>query len=156
MTVERCEVASKIAQIEEPINTTQEVIGGNVVVEIERIKQCTLIAATLTHHLGALPSRVLRSKTLKTQRRSIVFQQNRPSAAGRKSPLSGSLLGELARSVALQVNCRASRRVDKCVVAAAITARQVAAPLARWCFPKGLGHKWKGWRRARHGARPPQ
>jgi hypothetical protein len=69
-------MASKIAQIEEPINTTQEVIGGNVVVEIERIKQCTLIAATLTHHLGALPSQVLRSKTLKTQRRSIVFQQN--------------------------------------------------------------------------------
>jgi hypothetical protein len=82
-------VSAQILQIQKSINTTQEVIGGNVLVEIERIKQWTLIAAAFTHHLVALPSQLLRSKTAKTQRRSLVFQQNRPPAAVRERQLPG-------------------------------------------------------------------
>src|SRR5450759_1658326 len=94
VAIERCQVSAQILQIQKSINTTQEVIGGNVVVEIERIKQWTLIAATFTHHLVALPLQVLRSKTLKMHSRSIVFQQNRPTAAGDERLLRGTLNAE--------------------------------------------------------------
>src|ERR1017187_3018138 len=90
VAIERCQVSAQMLQIQKSINTTQEVIGGNVVVEIERIKQWTLIAAAFTHHLVALPSQVLRSKTSKTQRRSLVFQQNRPEAVRDQCRLWGT------------------------------------------------------------------
>lgn len=54
-SVEGREVLAQIAEIEEPINTAQQVVGGNVIVEVEGIKQPVLIAAVLTHHPDALP-----------------------------------------------------------------------------------------------------
>jgi hypothetical protein len=38
----------------------------------------------LAHHVNALPSTLLCSKTLIGQRSSVVFQQNRPTGAGRR------------------------------------------------------------------------
>jgi hypothetical protein len=56
------------------------VIRRHVFVKIKGIKQPLLVIALLSHHAGALPPAGLKTKTLKRQQRSVVFQQNRPRA----------------------------------------------------------------------------
>jgi hypothetical protein len=52
-----------------------------MLVEVEGVKQSVLLAAALFHHAGA-PFAAPAIRTLKTRHCSIVFQQNRSSAAG--------------------------------------------------------------------------
>jgi hypothetical protein len=47
-------------------------------IKIEGIKHSLLVIALLSHHSGLSLPPVLQNKTLKTQHRSVVFQQNRP------------------------------------------------------------------------------
>jgi hypothetical protein len=50
VAVEGCEVLAQIRQVEESIDTAQKVVRGDVIVEVEGVKQTTLIAAALAHH----------------------------------------------------------------------------------------------------------
>jgi hypothetical protein len=50
VAVERCEVLAQLAQIEEAINPAQQVIGRNVIVEIECIEQLPMSATLSSHH----------------------------------------------------------------------------------------------------------
>ena len=43
----------------EPTNPAQQVISGNVLIEVERIEKSVLIAALCTHHQEVLPNTVL-------------------------------------------------------------------------------------------------
>ena len=45
MAVERREVLAQLAEIEEPIDAAQQMIRGNVIVEVERVEQLVLAAA---------------------------------------------------------------------------------------------------------------
>ena len=59
MTVERFEVPPQLAEIEKVVNPAQQVIGGNMPIEVERIEESVLIAALCTHHQEVLPNTVL-------------------------------------------------------------------------------------------------
>lgn len=48
-------VLAQVDEIEEPINTAQQVVGGDVLVEVEGIKQPVLVTAVLTHHSRCAP-----------------------------------------------------------------------------------------------------
>ena len=50
MAIERCEVLTKLGEIEESINAAEQMICGDVRVEVEGIKQSVLVAAVLSHH----------------------------------------------------------------------------------------------------------
>jgi predicted HD phosphohydrolase len=50
---------AQIRQIEKSINTAEHMIRGQVLIEVEGVKQAVLIAAALSHHAGALPSLLL-------------------------------------------------------------------------------------------------
>jgi hypothetical protein len=43
-------VAAQIAEVKEPINPAQQVIGRNVIVEIERVEQLLLSTRLMSHH----------------------------------------------------------------------------------------------------------
>src|ERR1700683_2868715 len=65
VAVVRFEVLVQICQIEESINLAEHLVRGNMVVEVEGVKQSVLLAAPLSHHAGALPW-LPTIKTLKT------------------------------------------------------------------------------------------
>ena len=54
VAVERGEMLTEIAEIEEAINAAEQVIRGNVCVEVEGIEQSVLCAALLSHHVAAI------------------------------------------------------------------------------------------------------
>ena len=54
MAVERGEVLAQLRQIEEPIDAAEQMIRGNVRVEVEGIEQSVLVAAVLSHHAAAI------------------------------------------------------------------------------------------------------
>jgi hypothetical protein len=47
VTVERFEVPPQLTEIEEVVNPAQQMISGNVLIEVERIEESVLIAAFL-------------------------------------------------------------------------------------------------------------
>ena len=59
VTVERFKVASQLAEIEEVVDPAQQVIRGNVLIEVERVEESVLIAALGTHHQEVLLNTVL-------------------------------------------------------------------------------------------------
>jgi hypothetical protein len=52
-------VAPQLAEIEEMVNPAQQVIGGDVLIEVERVEESVLIAALGAHHQEVLPNTVL-------------------------------------------------------------------------------------------------
>ena len=75
----RCEVLTKLGEIEESVDAAKQVICRDVRVEVEGIKQSVLIAAVLSHHAAAISVRA-NPETEKAAARSRVFQQNRSGA----------------------------------------------------------------------------
>jgi hypothetical protein len=65
------------------------------------ISNPVLVAVVLSHHAAALQSLALSTKTLKTQHRSLVFQQNRPTAAVAERRVSGGHYDTNARTLFL-------------------------------------------------------
>ena len=61
MTVERGEVPVQITQVKKLIYPAQQVIGRNVIVEVERVEQLFLAARLLSHHARISPSTALLS-----------------------------------------------------------------------------------------------
>jgi hypothetical protein len=55
VALERFEVAAELAEVQETVNATKQVVGRYVIVEIERVEQSLLVVALLTHP-DALPS----------------------------------------------------------------------------------------------------
>jgi hypothetical protein len=51
VAIEWHKVAAKLAQIKEAINAAEKMIGWDVVIKIERVKQLVLRACLPTHHL---------------------------------------------------------------------------------------------------------
>jgi len=54
VAVERGELLAQLSQIEEPIDAAEQMIRGNVRVQIERVEQSVLRAVLLTHHAVAV------------------------------------------------------------------------------------------------------
>ena len=50
MTVERCEMLAQFSQIQELIDTSEEMINRYVCFKIEGVEQPILVACLLTHH----------------------------------------------------------------------------------------------------------
>jgi hypothetical protein len=50
VAIERGKVPTQVLEVQETIYAAQEVVRGNVFIEVEGVKQTTLIAAALTHH----------------------------------------------------------------------------------------------------------
>jgi hypothetical protein len=57
VAVVRCEVLMQLAQIKEMINASEQMVGGNVGVEIEAIEQRGLRNFLASHHCDALDLR---------------------------------------------------------------------------------------------------
>ncbi len=53
MAVERSKVAAKLAEVEEPIDASQQMIGRYVCFDVERVEELVLRASLLPHHLCA-------------------------------------------------------------------------------------------------------
>jgi hypothetical protein len=52
VAVEGSQMSAQATKVKEAINAAQQVIRGNVCVELEGVKQSVLTAALSTHHLG--------------------------------------------------------------------------------------------------------
>ena len=61
VAVERREVPSQIAQIEDAVDASQQVVGGNVRLEAEGVEELLLHGTLLSHHRGVTPSLVVLS-----------------------------------------------------------------------------------------------
>src|SRR5438128_285308 len=69
VAVERRKMTTQLAEVENSINTAQQVISRNVIVEIERVEQLPLPARSLPHHRRrslshALPSSIATKRAL--------------------------------------------------------------------------------------------
>src|SRR5438552_11767873 len=69
VAVERRKMTTQLAEVENSINTAQQVISRNVIVEIERVEQLPLPARSLPHHRRrslshALPSSIATKRVL--------------------------------------------------------------------------------------------
>jgi hypothetical protein len=65
VAVIRFEVFVQIRQIEVSINTAEQMVRGHMIVEVEGVEQSVLLAAALSHHVGALPSLLLQLRPRK-------------------------------------------------------------------------------------------
>jgi hypothetical protein len=61
VAIERCEVLPQISEVEKSVNGAEKMVCGDMLIEVEGVKQPTLIAAVLSHHAGALPPAGLRN-----------------------------------------------------------------------------------------------
>lgn len=52
MAVEGGKMATQFAEVKEAVDAAQQVIRGNMSIEIEGVEQLVLQARLLTHHLG--------------------------------------------------------------------------------------------------------
>ena len=52
--VERSEVFAQLVEVEKSINAAQQIVGRNVIIEVEGIKQSLLTAHLRSHHLDVL------------------------------------------------------------------------------------------------------
>lgn len=72
-----CKLLAQTSQVDEAIDGTQKMVGGNVGLERELIEHGTLLDLPRSHHLLQLPP-LNRSESSQTcLRNSRVFQQNR-------------------------------------------------------------------------------
>jgi hypothetical protein len=55
MAIKRGKVLTQIGEVEKSINGAEKMVCGDVLIEVEGVKQPLLIAAVLSHHAGALP-----------------------------------------------------------------------------------------------------
>ena len=81
------EIMAQIAEIKASINAAQEVIGWDVIFNVERVKQSLLSARQLSHH-AANPPAGRWPNFAADQAGDLLFQQSRPIAAIRDRPLS--------------------------------------------------------------------
>src|SRR5580765_3828595 len=88
VAVETSEVAAKLAEIEEPIDASQQMIGRYVCFKVERVEELVLRASLLPHHLCALRFFLLIHGTQTTADCSGVFQHNRSKAVVGEHQLS--------------------------------------------------------------------
>ena len=72
----------QLAQIKKAIDAAEQIIGGNVGVEVEAVEQWGLCNFLTSHHVDALNLSRQHSTTRRTSRsaKGRVFQQNRPKA----------------------------------------------------------------------------
>ena len=56
MTIKRAEMRAQTGKVQTPINAAQEMIGRNVIFEVESVEQAALITAVLSHHQEVLPN----------------------------------------------------------------------------------------------------
>jgi hypothetical protein len=61
VAIERGEVLSQISEVEKSIDRAEKMVYGDMLIEVEGVKQPLLIAAVLSHHAGALPPAGLRN-----------------------------------------------------------------------------------------------
>jgi hypothetical protein len=80
MAIEGSEVRAKVGQVEKLVDAAQKVAGGNVIIEVEGIKQPLLIAAVLSHHAASLPRRMRYTATPIAIRNNGIFNRSMYSA----------------------------------------------------------------------------
>jgi len=65
MTVEGLEALTQLAKVEEAINSAQQVIRWDMLVEVEGVEKSVLIAALCTHHQEVLLDTILDTQHLR-------------------------------------------------------------------------------------------
>jgi hypothetical protein len=135
MAVKPEQVLAQLAEIEEALDAAQEVIGWDVVFEIEGIEQLLLCAARSPHHRIRLPWKASGQHNYFRRVFVLVFQQNRPEAdtrlvnGGEKLPVALSMsTGGVDRYLQARecfLVCSAARR-GKVLLRSGVAVRETA------------------------------
>jgi hypothetical protein len=78
VAIEASEAATQFAQIEEPVDAAQQMVGWHMRIEVEGVEQLVLRTRLLTHHCDVPSSLACASDSGQRTSFSRVFQQNRP------------------------------------------------------------------------------